>query len=146
MTNEFNTQQAIEFGMLVLLVGREARGEQYDGMLGVAYSVRNRVENPRYWGHDWISVMSHPLAYSSMVPPNADNDPNLRVYPDMSNGRWILVMEAAEAAYFDIAGDNVHGATHYYDSSLDNDPPMWAKDPSSQHIIDIGHLRFFKAN
>ena len=74
--NEYSTQQAIEFGMLVLLVGREARGEQYDGMLGVAYSVRNRVENPKYWGHDWISVMTHPLAYSSMVPPNADNDPN----------------------------------------------------------------------
>ena len=144
--NEYSTQQAIEFGMLVLCVGREARGEQYEGMLGVAYSIRNRVENPKYWGHDWISVMAHPLAYSSMVPPNADNDPNLRVYPDPSTGRWILVIEAAEAAYLDLPGDNVHGATHYYDSSMDNNPPMWATDPASQHIIDIGNLRFFKAN
>lgn len=142
----YTAQQAIELGLLFLLIGRESRNQIYAAMLGVGWSVRNRVASPRYWGHDWIAVMSHPEAYSSMVPPNGQNDPNLRVYPDMTNAKWLLALEAAEAAYEGVGPDPVHGATHYYDSSLDNDPPAWAKDPSSQHIIDIGALRFFKAN
>ena len=92
--NAYSSYQAIEFGTLVTLVGREGRGQTYDAMLGIAWSVRNRVSSPRYWGHDWMSVMSHPEAYSSMVPPRTDNDPNLRVYYDPANAKWALVLEA----------------------------------------------------
>ena len=143
---EYTADQAVEFGVLVTLVGREGRGQTYNGMLGIAWSVRNRVSNPRYWGHDWLSVMTHPEAYSSMAPPARDNDPNLRVYPDPAVGAWRLVIEACENAYAGIGPDPTHGATHYYDRSLDDNPPAWATDPSSQHICDIDDLHFYKAN
>lgn len=144
--NTYNSYQAIEFGVLVTLVGREGRGQTYDAMLGIAWSVRNRVTNPRYWGHDWLSVMSHADAYSSMVPPRTDNDPNLRVYPDMANGKWALVLEACENAYWGVGPDPVHGATHYFDRSLDDSPPAFATDAHSTHVCDIDDLHFYKAS
>ncbi len=146
MPESYNALQAVEFGTLVTLVGREGRGQSYDAMLGIAWSVRNRVLRPRYWGHDWMSVMSHPEAYSSMVPPRQDNDPNLRVWADLTNKAWMLVLEASEAAYGGVGTDPVAGATHYYDASLDSDPPYWAKDGSATHVCDIDALRFWIAN
>jgi hypothetical protein len=145
MPNSYTYLQAIEYGTLVLLVGREGRGQTYDAMLGIAWSVRNRVVEPKYWGHDWLSVMSHPEAYSSMVPPRTDNDPNLRVYPDAASPKWDLVFQAAEAAYWGVGPDPVQGATHYFDSSMDNNEPPFATAPTSEHIRDIDSLRFFKA-
>ena len=141
---DYSTDQAIEFGILVICVGREGRGEDYDSMLGIAWSIRSRVEHPSWWGHDWLSVMSQKEQYSSMVPPNADNDPNLRVYPVLSNSQWRLVAEAAEAAYWESTPDNTGGSTHYYDSSLDLDQPSWTKSPTSVHVKDIGRLRFWR--
>jgi hypothetical protein len=146
MPYSYNTAQAIEFGLLVTLVGREGRGQVFDAMLGIAWSVRNRVSSPRYWGHDWLSVIAHPDAYSSMCPPIRDNDPNLRVYPDPANAKWGLVIEASEAAYWGAGPDGARGATHYYDRSLDDQPPLWATDQHSEHICDIGDLHFYKAN
>lgn len=145
MPDTYNAIQAVELGTLVTLVGREGRGEIYDAMLGIAWSVRNRVLRPRYWGHDWLSVMSHPEAYSSMAPPSSDNDPNLRVWADLTVASWNLVLEASEAAYGGVGADPVAGATHYYDRSLDSDPPYWTKDGSAQHVRDIGNLRFWIA-
>lgn len=143
--NTYNSYQAIDFGTLVTLVGREGRGQVYDAMLGIAWSVRNRVVQPKYWGHDWMSVMAHPLAYSSMVPPGQDNDPNLRVYYDPANAKWALVLEACENAYWGVGPDPVHGATHYYDRSMDDSPPGWATAAGSAHITDIGDLHFYKS-
>jgi N-acetylmuramoyl-L-alanine amidase len=142
----YSVQQAMELALLVLLIGREGRGETYEAMLAIGWSVRNRVTQPRYWGHDWITVISHPEAYSSMVPPMSDNDPNLRVYPDLKSSKWALVVEAAEAAYTGVGPDPTNGATHYYDRSLDDRPPAFATDPHSVHTCDIGDLHFFKAN
>jgi len=146
MPNAYTENQAVEFSLLVLVVGREARGEAYDAMLGVAWSIRNRVTRPRWWGHDWISVICKPDQYTSMVPPPKDNDPNLRVYPDLTNAKWSLVIQAAEAAYWGVGADPTGGASHYYDRSLDDHPPFWATDGSSVHTCDIGGLHFFKAN
>lgn len=145
--NTYSTNQAIELGTLVTLIGREARGEKvFEAMLGVGWSVRNRVENPRWWGHDWLSVMGHPEAYSSMNPPTRDNDPNLRVYPDLHAPAWILVIEAAEASYWATQADPTHGATHYFDRSIDDDPPIWSKARGSEHLCDIGDLHFWRCS
>lgn len=146
MPNTYTSDQAIEFALLTLVIGRESRGETFAAMLGVAWSIRNRVEQPRWWGHDWISVITKPYQYSSIAPPAKDNDPNLRVYPDLDAPAWRLVLEAAEAAYWAGTPDPVHGATHYYDRSLDDNPPSWATDGSSEHICDLGDLHFYRAH
>lgn len=144
MSGQYYTNQAIEFALLVTVMGREARSEDYDTILKVGWSIRNRVTSPRYWGHDWVSVITHPEAYTSMVPPPKDKDPNLTVYPDPSNAKWVLIMEAAEAVYWGTGEDPVHGATHYFDHSLDSDPPFWTKARTSEHICDSGNLHFWK--
>lgn len=129
--------------MLVLVMGREARGEDYETILRVGWSIRNRVMNPKYWGHDWLSVISHPLAYSSMVPPTRDNDPNLRVYPEPEDAKWNLVIQAAENTYAGAGPDPSAGANSYYDRSMDDDPPEWTRAATSQHIMDSGSLHFW---
>jgi hypothetical protein len=142
----YTVNQAQEVSLLTLLIWREARGENYDTMLRVGWSVRNRVTNPRYWGHDWYSVIAHPEAYSSIVPPRLDNDPNLRSYPDPADVKYDLVVQAAENAYWGVRPDPVNGATHYFDRSLDDDPPSWTKAPTSVHVMDSGALHFWKVD
>lgn len=141
--NEYKTNQAIEFVLLLTVIKREARGQTYDAMVGVGWSIKNRVVNPRWWGHDWFSVITKPDQYSSMVPPPKDNDPNLRVYASADDA---LCIEAAEAVYWETAPDPTNGATHYYDRSLDDNPPSWATDGSSEHTCDIDDLHFYKAH
>jgi hypothetical protein len=86
LMGQYYTNQAVEFGLLVM--GREARGEDYDTILKMGWSIRNRVTSPRWWGHDWISVITKPEQYTSMVPPPKDKDPNLTVYPDPKDAHW----------------------------------------------------------
>lgn len=145
MANFYTANQAIEFALLVTVIGREARGEPYEAKLGVAWSIRNRVTEPRWWGHDWISVIEKKAQYSSMTPPSG-KDPNLIVYPDLSNDAWRECVEAAEGAYWKQEADVTGGATHYFDRSLDEHPPSWATDGTSQHVCDIGGLHFYKAH
>jgi N-acetylmuramoyl-L-alanine amidase len=139
----YNSDQALEISLLVLVVGREARGEIFAAKLGVAWSIRNRVERPRWWGHDWLTVIEKRAQYSSMEPPSG-KDPNLIVYPDLANQAWRECIEAAEAAYWESQPDPTSGATHYYDRSIDDHPPQWATDSSSEHVRDIGNLHFYK--
>ena len=146
MPNEYNVNQALELALLVTVIGREARGESYDAMLAVGWSIRNRVMNPHWWGHDWFSVITKPEQYTSMVPPLKDKDPNLTVYPDITNPKWSLCVEAAEDVYWGINHDPTNGADHYYDRSMDDDPPYWTKDGSSEHVCDVGDLHFWKSH
>jgi spore germination cell wall hydrolase CwlJ-like protein len=144
MPQTYTMIEAVEFALLVTVVGREARGESQDAMLGVAWSIRNRVDHPGWWGNSWETVITKPMQYTSIAPPTGDHDPNLTVYPDLTNDRWMQVAEAAEAAYWAVGKDPVFGATHYFDKSLDATPPQWTKAPTSVHVCDIGDLRFWK--
>lgn len=136
----YAVDQAVELGTLTLLVGREARGCPYSAMLGVAWSVRNRVFKPRYWGTDWLSVMSFKYAYSSLT---ANADPNLIVYPNLEKKEWQAAAQAAETAYLGSGPDPISAATHYY--SIDIDPPAWAKAPDTVFVTQIDRFKFFQA-
>jgi hypothetical protein len=39
--------------------------------------------------------------------------------------------------------DITHGATSYFDRSLDANPPSWAKDGEMGHVCDFGRLHFY---
>jgi len=136
----YTAQQSAELGLLTILVGREARNQAFDAMLGVAWSVRNRVMKPRYWGTDWCSVMAHKDAYTSL---SVAGDPNLIVYPDLGQKAWQIVLQAAELAYSGTAQDPVDGATHYF--STDIAPPKFALAADSIFVRQIDRMRFFKA-
>lgn len=133
-----NAAESYEFILLALCVWREARGEIVSAKFAVAWSIRNRVVKPSWWGRDWISVILKPLQYSSFNV----NDPNAVKWPDPRDTTWMSSVQAAQAAYLGNGDDPVSGATHYFDRSLDGNPPAWAA--SMIHVIDIGNLHFYK--
>jgi N-acetylmuramoyl-L-alanine amidase len=137
------TQEAWEIALLALLLWREARGESFETQRIVAWSVRNRVLRPGYWGwgRDWCSVMAHPLAYSSLT---AARDPNLIEWPPALEPHWIACCDAAAQVHGGGMGDAAQGATHYYDVSLDGAPPAWAA--KMVKVLDSGRFHFYKPN
>jgi hypothetical protein len=77
----------------------EARGEGCLGMEAVAYVIRNRVRNPRWWGKDYSSVC---LAHSQFSCWN-QNDPNL---PKL---RSVTDTDLQFKVALDVAGDAASG-------------------------------------
>ena len=130
--------------LLALLIWREARGEDYATKVAVAWSVRNRVLDPGkdWWGDTWVAVMTKPWQYTSLTAPG---DPNLVKFPAGDDGSWLDSIKAAEAVYAGACPDPVGGATHYFDRSLDANPPVWAEAEDSVHVCDVGAMRFWKA-
>ena len=133
-------EQSYELILLALCNWREARGQIWDAKRGQAWSVRNRVLNPTWWGTDWVSVITKPFQYSSF---NA-NDPNAVKWPLATDTAWEACLAAATEAYAGTGDDPVSRATHYFDRSLDNDPPSWARDASMVHVLNLGDFRFWR--
>src|SRR5271167_3914005 len=145
----FNPREAIDLGMLTLVVGREAGNQTIEAMLAVAWSIKNRVLlNSIRWGGDWESVIERKWQYSSMVGPAAD--PNLQKYPSLAGDSptslmWNRALDAATQVYTgDLAVDPSKGAHSYFDKSLDAKPPMWATDGEFDHVADVGSFHFYK--
>lgn len=139
----YTKTKAYELVLLALCSWREARSDGYAGMHAVAWSVRNRVLKPNWWGKDWISVILHKFAYSSF---NID-DPNAAKLPAdyMKDPSWADALKAAEEVYNGMTADPTLGATHYHLTKM-NPPPAWATAPSTTFLIEIGSHRFYKAN
>lgn len=101
----------------------EARGCGIAGMTHVANVIVNRIDNPRWWGDDVISVCRAPEQFSCW---NTD-DPN---YPkllsvtttDPEFAEAILVSLKAVARKLP---DVTDGADSYYALTM-NHPPLWA--------------------
>ena len=125
--------------LLALLVWREARGEIYQAKLAVAYSVLNRVEHPKWWGHTLGDVIGKKWQYSSMAAPG---DPNLIAYPSSLDVSFVECLKAVDSA---IAGTNINPvlmADSYFDVSIT--APVWAT--ASCFIAQIGRLRFYNTD
>lgn len=116
----------------------EARGEGRTGMTAVASVVMNRVDHPRWWGHDVEGVCRTPWQFSCW---NA-NDPNLPklLRVDTTDGIFCSAMTIAAEAVGRTLQDPTNGATSYYDVSIP--PPRWAK--GREPCATIGRLIFFK--
>jgi len=131
-------EESYEFVLLALCVWREARGEPVPAKLGVAWSIKNRVSRPTWWGKDWASVILKPFQYSSFNP----NDPNAVKWPGALDTSWQACLDVAGQVFGDATPDPTAGSTHYFDKSLDGNPPTWAKEMT--HTVDIGALHFYK--
>jgi hypothetical protein len=64
---------------MVRLAYLDAFSEGLNGMLGVCFVLRNRV-NAGWWGGDWIQVLSHHRDYSAKTAPYPDTLPDPRIY------------------------------------------------------------------
>ena len=133
------TQSDYEKVLLALVLWREARGEPIDAKRAVAWSIRNRVNHPTWWGGDWATVITKKEQYSSMTH---NGDPNCTKWPTATDTSWLACLEIAEAVYSESGTDPTNGATHYFDKSLDAAPPAWVA--SMVHTLDSGGFHFYK--
>jgi N-acetylmuramoyl-L-alanine amidase len=133
-------QDQANLGLLALVVWREARGEDLPTKQAVAWSIRNRVQSPGWWGHSWWSVILQPYQYSSFNR----TDPNATKWPMEGEQAWEDSLVAASQVYEELIPDPISGAESYFDKSLDTDPPKWSTDGSFVHVTNVGNLRFFR--
>jgi len=121
----------------------EARGETLAGMVAVAWTIRNRVNDGKpksWWGEGYAGVCLKPYQFSCWNK----NDPN---FPFLSGAKSIPVGEMAKAVMVATAvvdgayPDPTGGATHYYATTMPK-PPAWAA--KARQTLKLGHHVFFK--
>lgn len=135
----YTAEACYELTLLMLCIWREARGESADAQHGVGWTIRNRKEKGGWFGSTYAAVVLKPWQFSSFNP----NDPNASKLPNpLSDQSYGPCLIAAKHVYEGTSPDPTGGATHYYDDSLANNPPSWAK--SMTRTAKIGRLNFFK--
>ena len=127
-----------DLGLLELCVWREARNQSPEAMFAVACSIRNRVQGPSWWGHDWQTVILKPWQYSSF---NKD-DPNEVKWPDDFDPAFQRVCEQCELV-MNGEPDSTDGATNYYDTSI-SFPKGWGSENLWINTLNVGAFRFWK--
>ena len=121
----------------------EARGESMAGMIAVAWTIRNRVNDGKtksWWGEGYAGVCQAKYQFSCWNK----NDPN---YPYLSGAKPIPVGEMAKAVMAATAvingaqPDPTGGATHYYATTMPKAPGWAAK---ATRTLKLGHHLFFR--
>ena len=122
--------------LLALTDWREARGESYDCRLAVACCVRNRVQNPKWWGNDYVSCLIKRWQFSSMSDPN---DRQLTTWPAATDHIFEECLGIASAVIDNQLKHPMPGADSYYDVSIM--PPKWAT--TDKKVGQIGRIIFY---
>jgi len=110
-----------ELDLLAGVVVGEARGESYAGRLGVALTVKGRVDNPRWWGRNWREVILRTKQFSCWDDHNAATICQERAKNSII---WKDCRSVAIDVYLGLVEDRLGGPTHYHAKSI---KPKWAK-------------------
>jgi len=119
-------QQLPEVLFAMLLFG-EARGEPFSGKCAVGSVVRNRVEHPRWWGHDLKGViLRHSITSSGRIiyqfscfnPDDPNRGKLLWPLQHEDNTVWDECYEVAIGILDNDLPDNTAHSDHYFDSSF----------------------------
>lgn len=137
---ELDAKQAYQFGLLPLVIWREAQNQPLEAMIAVGWAIRNRTLNPRWWGFDYPSCILKKWQFSSF---NWD-DPNSQKFPKGTEPSWENALVAASDVFTGQNPDPTEGATSYFDKSLDDRPPQWATDGGFVHTVDVGAFHFYR--
>ena len=119
----------------------EARGETIETMFAVGWVIRNRL-HLKHYGNTYKAVVLQPKQFSCW---NKD-DPNYRKIKDVITGKpWevcigvaIVVMQSTEKH------NPIPGVRHFYDKSLDSNPPYWAEDGEYMSVYGVENIRLIK--
>ncbi len=137
-SNAHERWRMYEVVLLALTVWREARGEAIEGKIAVAYSIKNRVDRPSWWGKDWISVLTKKWQYSSLTDPN---DKQLATWPKADDAVFAECLNVADGVMTGLFNPPLKGADSYYDDSIP--PPKWAAQHPECFVGKIGRLNFY---
>lgn len=119
----------------------EARNEPREGKVAVAWVIRNRVEDPGWWGRTWVGVCMAKGQFSCWWD---EQGPKVRsVSPDDPQFQECLAV-AEEVMGEACPPDPTKGATHYYapKGMPGGKEPKWAVGRRPTAVIG-GH-RFYK--
>jgi len=114
----------------------EARGELEQGMIAVAWVIRNRAEKGGWWGNSPEVVCLYPWQFSCWNK----TDPNLEKIKaaDLDSDVFRKCLLVTAAVFSDIAPDPTKGACHYHVDGLN---PKWAE--GREPDVTIGNHRFY---
>lgn len=129
------TNSDYELFMLALTVWRESRGEPLPAKVGVAWTIRNRVIRPSWWGKTWVNVVLCPEQFSCYNR----SDPNSTKFPLETDSSWADSMSTAQQVYQGIVSDPTGGADHYFSG---DGTPSWVD--GATHLCDIGVMHFYR--
>src|ERR1700693_5206652 len=104
-----------------ITIWREPRGEGSDGMLAVAFVIRNRAQHGHPWPHDPDRVCLQRRQFSCWNDSDAQRD----LYPDNSSDGTAYDDAVTRWNYANAAGstDSTDGATYYVNAAvLKNNP------------------------
>lgn len=124
--------------ILARTIWGEARGEPPGGMEAVAAVIANRARNPRWWGHDIISVCRKPHQFSCWNTGDPNLPKMLCVTPD--DQAFSQALAIAERAVFGDLPDTTGGADSCADLRFCQ--PDWATP--DKMTVKIGNQTFFK--
>lgn len=124
----------------------EARGASLDEKQKVGCVIRNRVRwhiTKPVGAASWATIILKPLQFSWTM----DSDPNLPKVLDPLTSEspdvWEICCRVAEMIVTGASTDTTSGADHYYDKSMDKNPPFWAKDFVA--TTQTERFRFFRS-
>ena len=143
MISKLSTTAVLNTNLLHLAktIYGEARGESVETMFAVGWVIRNRLQAKRY-GNTYRDVVLQDKQFSCWNK----GDPNYKKIKGMISGRlWevcigvaIVVMQSAEKH------NPVFGVKHYYDKSMDSNPPYWADDGEFMTVYGVDNIRLIR--
>jgi spore germination cell wall hydrolase CwlJ-like protein len=139
MSNPSMRAYSYEEILTAICIWREARGESREAMVAVAWTIRNRAEHPKWWGTEYVSVVTRKWQFSSMSAPG---DVQLIKYPQITDPVFPVCLEVASTVMDDQEPDPAGGSTSYYDDSIA--PPPWATP--ERFACKIGRLNFYRVD
>lgn len=113
----------------------EARGEPWDGKVAVAWVIRNRADNPGWWGRNVAEVCLQPFQFSCWL----HNDPNRVKCIQATEVDLRECRKAVEAVFDGTEPDITNGADHYHHKTI---LPRWAT--GEKPVAIIGDHKFYR--
>ena len=130
-----------DFLYLAKTIYGEARGESIETMFAVGWVIRNRLQSGRH-GKTYKDVVLQPKQFSCWNK----NDPNYKVIKGIIKGRlWEVCIGVAIVVMQSTKKHNpIIGVYHYYDKSMDSNPPYWAECGEFMSVYGVNNLRLIR--
>ena len=143
MISKLSTMTTLNTNLLHLAktIYGEARGESIETMFAVGWVIRNRLQAGRY-GDTYKDVVLQPKQFSCWN----EDDINYKKIKGMISGRlWEVCIGVAVVVMQSMERYNpVKGVKHYYDKSLDSNPPYWSEEGEWLTVYGVNNIRLIK--
>ncbi len=131
--------------LLAMAIWGEARGGCLASKMGVAWTIINRVRKGGWYGTGLKGVILKPKQFSCFNQGDPNREKLLEPLQHDSEMTWRACWNVADREgkfLYDTVEGPFPGVTHYFDKSMDKNPPDWAKN--LELVKRVGRLRFYR--